>query len=127
MNMEFWNLGERKLSFTNILETARYWYFWKLCNPSPPPPPPLYKWRVFLDFSLNILLATFTIVIYRNCSHHNWFALQNDCKLTNFMPVVSFYTHLNSSENLRFSDFFRGYRKTCDMKWVNYVKWLLFH
>ena len=31
--------------------------------------------------------------------------------LTHFMPFVSFYTPLKTSENQRFSDVFRGYRK----------------
>ena len=37
------------------------------------------------------------------CLHHEI--------LTCFMPLVSFYTPLKTSENQTFSDVFRGYRK----------------
>ena len=40
-------------------------------------------------------------------------------QLTHFMPLVSFYMPLKTSENLRSSDVFRGVeKKTSDVKWV---------
>ena len=39
--------------------------------------------------------------------------------LTNFMVLISFYTPLKTSENIWFSDDFRGKQKSSDMKWIN--------
>ena len=35
----------------------------------------------------------------------------NKAKLTHFMPLVSFYNPLNRSENQKYPNVFRGYRK----------------
>ena len=39
--------------------------------------------------------------------------------LTNFMLLISFYTLLKTSENIWFSDDFRGKQKSSNMKWIN--------
>ena len=44
--------------------------------------------------------------------------IMNPQLLTHFIPLISFYTPLKASENQRFPDVFRGYRKR-GMKWVN--------